>query len=146
MSTKETRSMKPQEPALYTLRYRDVVSILEMVRQSQNCAFFELEVGGWKVRVERGDGAQPGGIVPRSAPAAAAEAEGFLTVTAPTLGTFHHAGPAARIASGGVLGRIRTMGAVTDVAAPAGGEVVAILVEDGAFVEYGAPLVRLRRD
>ncbi len=77
----------------------------------------------------------------------AGAAEEALTLTAPMVGLFHHADPplpyGATVAGGQVVGAIESMKLMNDVVAEAGGQLIDILIEDGAPVEYGQPLFRL---
>lgn len=69
------------------------------------------------------------------------------TLTATMVGIFHHADPpipyAAVIEAGQRIGYVESMKLMNDVLAEAGGQVVEVLVEDGAPVEYGQSLFRL---
>ena len=82
-----------------------------------------------------------------SAVIAAVEDEPVL-LTAPMVGLFHHPDPPARyggrIEVGQVVGSIESMKLMNDVQADYGGQVIEILVEDGAPVEYGQPLFAVR--
>ena len=89
-------------------------------------------------------------------PCAAAPAlpDDAVIVCAPNLGTFYRApkpGAApyveigSTIAAGEELCLIEVMKLFTAVRADFGGEVLAILAEDGAMVEQGAPLLAIRR-
>jgi acetyl-CoA carboxylase biotin carboxyl carrier protein len=76
-----------------------------------------------------------------------AEAEHPLAITSPLVGIFHssvHAGD--HVAHGQPLGAIEAMGMATSMDAPQSGIVELMLVQDGSPVEYGQPLLILRRD
>jgi acetyl-CoA carboxylase biotin carboxyl carrier protein len=91
--------------------------------------------------------------VPPIARAPAAAAEGLLDICAPMLGTFYGApkpGAAPFVSVGSVVGPDTVVGIVevmklmNSVPAATSGEVVEILVADGALVEYGQVLMRVR--
>jgi biotin carboxyl carrier protein len=69
-----------------------------------------------------------------------------LAIASPLVGVFHpsvHAGD--DVAAGQVIGAIDAMGIPTSVDAPQAGTVEDMLVADGSPVEYGQPLLVLRR-
>jgi acetyl-CoA carboxylase biotin carboxyl carrier protein len=69
-----------------------------------------------------------------------------LAITSPGVGIFHPAvGMGDDIQSGQTIGAIKALGMPTNVDAPRSGTVEAVLVQDGAAVEYGQPLLILRR-
>lgn len=91
-----------------------------------------------------------GGSAPASNKPAAVRAEGLREVTAPMLGTFYRAPkPGAeafvsvgtRVTPDTVIGTVEVMKLMNSVAAGVAGVVAEIVAEDGAFVEYGAPLL-----
>ena len=112
----------------------------------------EVEADGFAVTVSRRGGVirTPGGepltaAGPRRAPSAEAEASAPKTqrVHAGTVGIFN--GPRAwspgdAVTRGEVLGGIQTLGHVSEVKAPADGEIREVLVTTGAPVEYGQAL------
>ncbi|HEY1729101.1 MAG TPA: hypothetical protein VGG22_12055 [Candidatus Baltobacteraceae bacterium] len=65
-------------------------------------------------------------------------------VASPAVGIFR-AVPGDGIPSDGCIGRIEAPQKSTPVLAPSGARIAAHLVEDGAFVEYGQPLVLVMR-
>jgi acetyl-CoA carboxylase biotin carboxyl carrier protein len=84
-------------------------------------------------------------MAPRHAPVAESEASAPKTqrVHASTVGIFN--GPRAwspgdAVTRGEVLGGIQTLGHVSEVKAPADGEIREVLVTTGAPVEYGQAL------
>jgi len=111
----------------------------------------EVEADGFAMTVTRRGGvvtAPSGGetqIVARHTPSGEAEAAGPKTqrVHAGTVGVFN--GPRAwnpgdAVTRGEVLGGIQTLGHVSEVKAPADGEIREVLVTTGAPVEYGQAL------
>ena len=93
--------------------------------------------------------------MPSEAPAAvAAEDPNVHNVQAPMLGTFYRApkpGEPAYVAVGDmvekdtIVGIIEVMKLMNTVRAEVRGTVAEILVADGAFVEYGQNLLRVRK-
>ena len=105
----------------------------------------EVESDGFAVTVTRRAGAQTAQANVERAPAqdAAAEAPKTQKVHAATVGIFSgprtwNAGDAVK--RGEVLGGIQTLGHVSEVKAPADGEIREVLVTAGAPVEYGQAL------
>jgi len=87
------------------------------------------------------------------APAAAAVEEGLVTVVAPVVGVFYRAPePGAApycavgdvVAAGATLGLVEVMKMFNSVTTDVAGEIVEILAENEAFVEFGQPLFRIR--
>lgn len=85
--------------------------------------------------------------------AATPEPAGTVLVTSPMVGTFYRApapgaAPFVRVGelvqAGQQVGIVEAMKLMNAVNAETSGEVVAVLVDDGAPVEYGQPLVSLR--
>ena len=85
-------------------------------------------------------------------PAALPASEGVTEICAPTVGTFYHA-PAPgeapfiavgdRIHRGQQVGVLEAMKLMIPIDADCDGQVAAVLVADGAQVEYGAPLIAI---
>ncbi len=70
----------------------------------------------------------------------------LLAITSPLVGTFHLTiAVGDELEAGTPLGSIESLGMPTAVDAPEAGIVEQVLVEDGGPVEYGQPLVVLRR-
>ena len=74
----------------------------------------------------------------------------IVDLPSPSVGTFMLASdgprPGDRIEEDCVLASIRLLTTEVEVRSEVGGTVAAHLVENGAFVEYGQPLVQLRPD
>ena len=127
----------------------DIAEIRKLVRVMRDHGILELELQDrrGKVRLVREpeNGARPA-VAPRTG-----ESRGGaeVVVTAPLVGTFYRGpGPdappfvelGAQVEPGQVLCVIEAMKMVNEIAAELRGAVRRILVEDGAAVEYGAPL------
>ena len=156
-----------------SLSHDDVTRLLQLLDASQFDAL-ELEADGVKLSLRRrGAGAGPGAAetasttgsapalqgtaanapVPPAARAAPAAAPGLLDICAPMLGTFYGApkpGAAPFVSVGSevgpdsVVGIVEVMKLMNSIPATTSGEVVEILVDDGALVEYGQVLMRVR--
>jgi len=111
----------------------------------------EVEADGFAMTVTRRGGAvtAPSGgetqIVARHAPSSEAESPAPKTqrVHASTVGVFNGPrswNPGDAVTRGEVLGGIQTLGHVSEVKAPADGEIREVLVTTGAPVEYGQAL------
>lgn len=71
---------------------------------------------------------------------------GRVAVTSPLVGSFHPSVAVGdEVVAGQPLGRIDSMGMPTSVEAPHAGSVEEVLTGEGAPVEYGQPLLVLRR-
>ena len=79
---------------------------------------------------------------------------GDVMTTARLVGHFYHGKapgqPALikigdRVEEGQIIGTVEALGKYTSVMAVATGDVIEFMVEDGQAVQYGAPLIRLRR-
>jgi acetyl-CoA carboxylase biotin carboxyl carrier protein len=150
-----------------TLTAADVAEILRLVEGS-SFDEFSLELDGLKLNFKRsaeglGPSGQSLGAAPPLAPAAApvdppapatAADPSVHDVHAPMLGTFYRApkpGEPPYVAVGDVVekdtivGIIEVMKLMNTVRAGVGGAVAEILVADGAFVEYGEILLRVRK-
>jgi acetyl-CoA carboxylase biotin carboxyl carrier protein len=109
-------------------------------------ATIEVEADGFSVTVTRRGAtvasSQPAADGPKSVDAASA-APNIQRVHATNVGIFN--GPRAwnpgdNVTRGEVLGGVNTLGHVTQVKAPADGEIKEVLVTTGAPVEYGQAL------
>ncbi len=84
---------------------------------------------------------------PQAMPTGDGDLEAIL---APSVGTLSLAGGVARtggyVEKGALLGVIRLLTTEVEVRSEVAGTVASIAVEDGTFVEYGQPLLRLRPD
>jgi acetyl-CoA carboxylase biotin carboxyl carrier protein len=150
-----------------SLTAKDVAEIMQLLEAS-HFDRLALEINGLKLNLERGTAAP----VPRAAPtplapppaakaappepapapAPAAVVEGDV-VPSPLLGIFYHApkpGEPPFVTIGSVveedsmIGIIEVMKLMNSVRAGIAGEVVEILAENGALVEHGQPLVRVK--
>ena len=101
----------------------------------------DLTFGASRLTLRRAPSPTP--LVPAPAPAPDASS---LAIASPLVGLFH---PSVKVgdvvAAGQVIGAIEVLGMPTSVDAPQPGTVEDLLASDGSAVEYGQPLVLLRR-
>jgi oxaloacetate decarboxylase alpha subunit len=68
-------------------------------------------------------------------------------LTSKLVGIFHHTKPTVRVGaviqSGQTIGNVESMKVLNEVVAETGGQVVEVLVEEGAPIDYGAELFRI---
>jgi acetyl-CoA carboxylase biotin carboxyl carrier protein len=129
------------------LREEEMRELLALASRS-GVTELELQVGDAQVRLRRAASAP---IVEQPETATEVEDVPFtndlqVNVTSPLVGIFR---PRVRsgetVAVGQSLGRVEALGMPTVVDAPHAGIVEELLVADGGPVEYGAPLLLLRR-
>jgi acetyl-CoA carboxylase biotin carboxyl carrier protein len=148
-------------PNQMQMRLDDVEKLVEMVARSQ-VSEVTVEEGSRKVTVRRApvgvryavresDDAQtpPAGDLDEPAVGiVTGTASDESLVTAPMVGVFRHTdhpvGVGRSVVPGQVVGAIESMKLMNDVRAATRGVVAEVLVEDGAPVEYGQPLLALR--
>jgi acetyl-CoA carboxylase biotin carboxyl carrier protein len=146
-----------------TLTAKDVAEILRLLDQYS----FRLEMNGVKLELRRNSAApepQSSGSLPQASPALAESAQtkrharppsepGLSDIRSPFVGFFCCAprpgDPAfvevgSRVGKDTVIGIIEVMKMMNPIHAGLGGEVVEILIENGALVEYGEILMRVR--
>lgn len=130
-----------------------VIRVIEAIERAGVTAF-ALEVAGLSLRLRR-DGARlvpdDGEARPADSPPAEA-ADRQIDVVAPVLGVFYRK-PAPdqpplvdvgqQVEAGQVICVLEVMKTYHEVTAPQSGTLVAFLVEDGQFVEYGQAIARL---
>jgi acetyl-CoA carboxylase biotin carboxyl carrier protein len=99
-------------------------------------------------------GASSGPSAAGSAPVPGGATAGDVIVRARLVGRFYHGKGAGqppivrigdRVEEDQVVATLEALGKLTGVPAPEAGDVIELLTEDGKSVEYGAPLMRLRR-
>jgi acetyl-CoA carboxylase biotin carboxyl carrier protein len=124
------------------LSQRDLTDVLAML-SGTDVLELDLAVGDAHLRLRRP--ASPASA--QSGPATAAEPEpASLAITSPLVGVFHPAVEAGQqVQAGQSIGAIEALGLPTTVDAPQAGSVEQLLVADGLAVEYGQPLLVLRR-
>ena len=148
-----------------TLTAADVAQIMRLVEQS---GFDELnlEIDGTKISLRRGTPvgtpmpttaatAAPAPAPAPASPAALTRADPDVQdLPSPLLGTFYRAPKpgappfvevGARVEVDTIIGIIEVMKLMNTVRAGVRGTVVEILPADGALVEYGEPLLRVRK-
>lgn len=152
------------------LTHEDVLNILELLERS-DVEYLELEVGGTKLVADRNGtasgvravtGERPSAEPPPVPPASedvpvhqesAQDDPGLVTVTAPVVGVFYRSPePGAppftevgeSVAEDGTVGLVEVMKMFNGVTAGVSGRVTEIFAENGAFVEFGEPLLTIR--
>jgi acetyl-CoA carboxylase biotin carboxyl carrier protein len=159
----------PTAASLPDLRYiRELAKVFKQYGLDE----IEIETGGQRVLLRRGDGGMGTSVVPTTMPAAAAPAalpvssaaEASLAaaaaeaagdyITSPFVGTFYRAArpdsPAfaevgARVAKGQAVCIVEAMKLFNELEAEFECEILEALVENGQAVEYGAKLFRVRK-
>ena len=149
------------------MNIKELKELIELIQKGQ-IAELELEKSGVRVRIKRDrapavpvplpEEAPPAQTVPAEAPLPQAAPPppsvpaGWLTLTAPVVGTFYRApapdaDPYVEIGSpvkkGQVLCVIEAMKLMNEIESEWEGKIVEILVENAQPVEYGAPLFRI---
>ena len=145
-----------------SLTAKDVAEITRLLNESTFDELY-LEIDGLKLSLKRGSAAQTESdqsvpeAHPPAAPARAAEPiadPDIHNVTAPLLGTFYRspkpgAQPFVEVGSqvqeDSIIGILEVMKLMSTVRAGVRGAVTEILTQDGALVEYGEVLLRIRR-
>jgi acetyl-CoA carboxylase biotin carboxyl carrier protein len=143
---------------------KKVRRLIELMKE-HDLSELDLKQADNRVRIRRGGevvaysapampAARPAGGTAAAAPAAAVE-EKTLVIKSPMVGTFYRAsGPdsAAFVKVGDRIGPEKTvciveaMKVFNEIPAGVSGQVVAILVENGAPVEFGQPLIKVDPD
>jgi acetyl-CoA carboxylase biotin carboxyl carrier protein len=147
--------------------------VAEIVRLLDASSFGELrlETGDLKLVIRRGAGGAWEEPAPAAAPAPVAAAPAapkpaaaatapkpvdasLAEITAPLLGTFYRAPKpgdppfvevGSRVEADTIIAIIEVMKLMNPVRAGIAGEVAEILIENAGFVEYGQPLMRVRK-
>lgn len=122
-----------------------LVDDLAKLLERSPASAIEVETDGFSVKVARRAGAAPDAAAGHDAGErdAVAEPEKVQRVRATTVGIFSAAREWKQgddVTKGTVLGAIQSLGHMADIAAPADGRILEILVAAGAPVEYGQPL------
>ena len=146
-----------------TLTAKDVAEIMRILEAS-SFEELSLEMGGVKLRLQRGSAARPA-LEPALAPTPAPNSpepipqpppqSGLLEIPSPMVGIFYFAPRpgeppfvelGSKVAQETVVGIIEVMKLMNTVRAGVKGEVAEILVKNGAAVEYGEILMRVRSE
>ena len=149
-----------------SLTAKDVAEILRLLEESSFDSL-SLEINGMKLNLQRGSATrtqQVRELATAAAPVAAASPParpkakppsepGLADVPSPLLGVFYRAPkpgeppfvqPGCKVEPETVIGIIEVMKLMNSVRAGVRGEVAEILAENGALVEYGEILLRVR--
>jgi acetyl-CoA carboxylase biotin carboxyl carrier protein len=134
------------------LSYQDLVQIVELIKSTSHFSEFRLKVGDIEVSLRRSNGSAPPAQVAVS-PKEAGERlfpPGSHLVRAPMVGTFYRApapGAAPFVTPGQAVEAdttvciLEVMKLMNSIEAGAAGVVKEVLVDNGAAVEYGTPLL-----
>lgn len=149
------------------MNLKELKELIELIQQSE-IAELELEKSGVRVRIKKERSSLPRPPVPeelpsvpsapevvpqpQATPAPAAVPVGWLTLTAPVVGTFYRS-PApdtdpyietgSIVKKGQILCVIEAMKLMNEIESEWDGKIVEILVENAQPVEYGEPLFRI---
>ena len=149
-----------------TLTAKDVAEIMRLLEESSFDSL-SLEINGIKLNFQRGSQARmppasgnvssPATAPPVTHPATSKAKPpcepGLLDVPSPLLGVFYRAPKpgeppfveiGTKVSADAVVGIVEVMKLMNSVRAGVAGEVVEILAENGALVEYGEVLLRVR--
>jgi len=121
----------------------DLAAVLELIAGT-DVTELDLTVAGSRVTLRRPANASAS-VTPSATPQPSPDSRS-LAIASPLVGVFH---PAVKIGDtvshGQIIGAIEALGMPTTVDAPREGTVEELLVPDGSAVEYGQPLLLLRR-
>ena len=119
----------------------DLSALLDLIRHT-DVTELDISVGATRVSLRRA--APP---LPLLAPLADIPAhDPSLAITSPLVGIFHTSlAVGDTLSAGASIGAVEALGLPTNVEAPDAGTVESVLAADGTPVEYGQPLVVLRR-
>jgi acetyl-CoA carboxylase biotin carboxyl carrier protein len=153
--------MSPTQPRTDIFDVKKVTKLIELMKE-HDLAEIDLKQGDTAVRLKRGGdvvmtAAPVAAPRPASVPVTAAETapaaeDKMLVITSPMVGTFYRAsGPEAapfvkvgdRIGPEKTVCIVEAMKVFNEIPAGVSGQVVAILVENGAPVEFGQPLIKV---
>jgi acetyl-CoA carboxylase biotin carboxyl carrier protein len=149
------------------MNLKELKELIELIQQSE-IAELELEKSGVRVRIKKERSSFPRPPVPekipatpsapeempqpQASPAPAAVPAGWLTLTAPVVGTFYRspapdADPYVEAGSvvkkGQIICVIEAMKLMNEIESEWDGKIVEILVENAQPVEYGEPLFHI---
>jgi biotin carboxyl carrier protein len=119
----------------------DLSEVLDLIAGT-DIAELDVTVGNTRLSLRR-----PAVVTPDLAAATSAAAEPrSLAITSPLVGIFHASVSAGdSVQPGQSIGAVEALGMPSSVDAPQSGTVEELLVHDGSPVEYGQPLLILRR-
>jgi biotin carboxyl carrier protein len=124
------------------LSARELSELLALLGRS-DVLELELSFGSTRLSLQR---PAPSAGASRRAEAPSGDEPPTLAVASPLVGVFHPTVSAGdEVAHGQAIGAIEALGISNTVDAPEAGTVEALLAQDGSPVEYGQPLLILRR-
>lgn len=122
----------------------DLSAVLDLVAGT-DVVELDLTVGSSTLRLRR-HASSVGLLQPEQREAPVAQDTSAVAVSSPLVGIFHPAvKPGDGVAHGQVIGAIEALGIPTSIDAPHAGTIEQLLVQDSSPVEYGQPLLLLRR-
>ena len=122
------------------LSARELSELLALLGKS-DVVELELVFGSTRLSLQR-----PAAGSGRRAEAPVSDEPHTLAVASPLVGVFHPTVSAGQeVAHGQAIGAIEALGISNTVDAPEAGTIEALLAQDGSPVEYGQPLLILRR-
>jgi len=151
-----------------TLELKDIRAIIDLMKKN-DLAVFKLEKEGFKIELEAHPHTAPLVSIPReyqvtdAAPVAGAQAPApasahevktdYKEIVSPMVGTFYRAPSpdsapyikeGQEVAEDTVVCIIEAMKVMNEIKAEVSGEIVEVLVENGAAVQFGQPLFRVK--
>jgi acetyl-CoA carboxylase biotin carboxyl carrier protein len=119
---------------------RELAQLLDLVAATE-VTELDITVGATRLSLRR-----PATPTATVAPVAPPSEPRSLAITSPLVGIFHASvGTGDTLQPGQSIGAVEALGMPTSVDAPQSGTVEELLVHDGSPVEYGQPLLILRR-
>jgi acetyl-CoA carboxylase biotin carboxyl carrier protein len=120
----------------------DLSALLSLVARS-DVVELDVQVGSTRLSLRR---ALPISTSPVSLSTGASGEATSVAITSPLVGIFRAAvGVGESLEAGQSIGSVEALGLPTNVEAPEAGTVESVLVDDGMPVEYGQPLLVVRR-
>ena len=123
----------------------DLTRVLDMLAGT-DVLELDVTIGSAQLSLRRSPGLRPQPVVAAGDELYPDPEPPTLAITSPLVGIFRPAVQAGeQVQAGQPIGAIEALGMPTSVDAPQGGSIEHVLVDDGTPVEYGQPLLVLRR-
>jgi acetyl-CoA carboxylase biotin carboxyl carrier protein len=144
----------------HAVELKEIKAIIDLMKEN-DLSVFEMEKGGFKLKLQKEGTGQIGGapmplqpVAASPAPAAAAKAESALKdVVSPMVGTFYRAASpdssafvevGKTVDADTVVGIIEAMKVMNEIKAEVSGVVAEVVAENGKPVQFGQVLFRVR--